>query len=383
MKFDHYELGYDIPALPGMVREEICTPALVLDLDALEFNLRAMGDFVARNGLRLRAHGKMHKSVDIAKLQIGMGNAHGICCQKVAEAEVFARGGIPDILVSNQVRSATMIDRLAQLPKLGSTISVCIDDLANVYELSQAASRHGATISALVEIDCGAGRCGVTDPDEAVVIAKAINNADGLIYDGIQAYHGSLQHIYDFAKRSEEAARSHAIVKMVIATLRGAGLVPNQVSGAGTGSYMLDTRSGLYTELQCGSYAFMDADYGRIEKPPQHVSDAGPFKNALFVLTSVISNKTDGRVVVDAGHKSHAIDSGLPIIADREGFTFVSATDEHGVVTCPTNTCEINDRLALIPGHCDPTVNLHDWYVGVRNDVVEAVWPVSGRGKIW
>src|SRR6056297_1252530 len=178
--FDDYEVGFDIPAKPGMAEADVQTPALVLDLDALERNIKKMGDYAKAHGMRHRVHGKMHKSVDVALLQVELGGACGVCCQKVSEAEVFARGGIKDVLVSNQVRDPAKIDRLARMPKLGAWTICCVDDLANVADLSAAAQKHGTQIECLVEIDCGAGRCGVTTMPEVVEIAKAIDAAPGL-----------------------------------------------------------------------------------------------------------------------------------------------------------------------------------------------------------
>ncbi|MEM8853965.1 MAG: alanine racemase, partial [Pseudomonadota bacterium] len=189
------DVGYDVPAVVGMDEADIQTPCLVLDMDALERNVRKMGDFAKQMGVRHRIHGKMHKSVDVAKLQHELGGAVGVCCQKVSEAEVFARGGIKDVLVSNQVRDPQKIDRLARIPKLGARTIVCVDDIDNVKDLSEAAERHGTTIECLVEIDCGAGRCGVTTTEDVVAIAKAIDAAPGLKFSGIQAYQGAMQHM--------------------------------------------------------------------------------------------------------------------------------------------------------------------------------------------
>ena len=194
----HYsdlEVGYDVPALPGMDEAEIQTPCLVLDLDALERNVKKMGDYAKAHGMRHRVHGKMHKSVDVALLQEELGGSCGVCCQKVSEAEVFARGGIKDVLVSNQVRDPAKIDRLARLPKFGARTLVCVDDPENVAELSAGAQTHGTQIECLVEIDCGAGRCGVTTTQEVIAIAKLIDAADGLKFAGIQAYQGAMQHM--------------------------------------------------------------------------------------------------------------------------------------------------------------------------------------------
>ena len=195
INFDELEVGYDVPAVPGMDEADIQTPCLVLDLDALERNIKKMGDYAKKHGMRHRVHGKMHKSVDVAKLQEELGGACGVCCQKVSEAEVFARGGIKDVMVSNQVTDLAKIDRLARMPKHGARVLCCVDDPENVANLSAAAVKHGTQIEALVEIDCGAGRCGVTSTQDVVNIAKMIDTAEGLKFAGIQAYQGAMQHM--------------------------------------------------------------------------------------------------------------------------------------------------------------------------------------------
>ncbi|KAA0910116.1 DSD1 family PLP-dependent enzyme [Aquicoccus porphyridii] len=382
-EFDGLEVGFDIPALPGMGEGEIATPCLVLDLDALERNIAKLGDYVRGHGMHLRVHGKMHKSVDVARLQMEIGGARGVCCQKVSEAEVFARGGIPDILVSNEVRDAQMIARLAALPKLGSSVSVCVDDLANVTELSEAAARAGTELGVLVEVDCGGGRCGVVSPGAAVEIAQAVLAAPGLRFEGVQAYHGSAQHVEEWAARRGALEAAIAIARSVVEALAAAGIDCPVVTGGGTGSYPFETGSGLYTELQCGSYAFMDADYGRIRGANGARLDAGEWENALFVLASVMSHVKPGQAVVDAGLKAMTFESGLPRVFGREDVAYVGPSDEHGVVDDPEGALSVGDRLRLVPGHCDPTCNLHDWYVGLRGGVVECVWPVSARGKLW
>ncbi|MCX7889471.1 MAG: DSD1 family PLP-dependent enzyme [Rhodobacteraceae bacterium] len=377
------EVGFDIPARPGMSEAEIQTPCLILDLDALERNIRRMGDYARNHGMRLRVHGKMHKSVDVAKLQERLGGATGICCQKVSEAEVFARGGIRDILVSNQVRDPAKIDRLARLPKLGARTIVCIDDLANVAELSAAAQRHGVTLECLVEIDCGAGRCGVTTAAEVVALARAVKAAPRLRFTGIQAYQGAMQHLELYADRKAKLDLAIAQVKEAVAALKAAGIACELVTGGGTGSYYFESASGVYNELQCGSYAFMDADYGRILDSDGRRIDQGEWENALFILTSVMSHVKPGRAICDAGLKAQSVDSGLPVVFGRSDVKYVKCSDEHGVIEDPEGRLRVNDRLRLVPGHCDPTCNVHDWYVGVRGGRVEVLWPVSARGKAY
>ncbi|MBO6784670.1 MAG: DSD1 family PLP-dependent enzyme [Alphaproteobacteria bacterium] len=381
--FDGLEVGYDIPARPGMDETDIQTPCLVLDLDALERNLRRMGDYAAAHGMALRVHGKMHKSADIARLQQEIGGATGICCQKVSEAEAFVRAGIDDVLVSNEVCDPVKIDRLARLPKHGARVIVCVDNADNVADLSEAASRYGTQLEVLVEVDCGQGRCGVTTPDEVVALARAVNAADGLAFTGIQAYQGTAQHIEAYAERADMLDRVVAQVKDVVAALDAAGLAPGLVTGGGTGSFYLESNSGVYNELQCGSYAFMDADYGRIETPDGARFDAGEWEYAFFLLTQVMSHVKPDRAVVDAGLKVQSVDSGLPVVFGRDDVEYISCSDEHGVVSDPGGVLKVGDKLRLVPGHCDPTANLHDWYVGVRNGKVETLWPVTARGKAY
>lgn len=381
VKLDGLEVGYDIPALPGMAEADIQTPCLVLDLDALERNIKKMGDYAKAHGMRHRVHGKMHKSVDVALLQETLGGSVGVCCQKVSEAEVFARGGIKDVLVSNQVRDPAKIDRLARMPKLGARTICCVDMLDNVADLSAAAVKHGTQIECLVEIDCGAGRCGVKTTPEVVTLAKAIDAAPGLKFAGIQAYQGAMQHLDSYEDRKAKIALAVAQVKDAVDTLKADGIDCDIVGGGGTGSYYFESTSGVYNELQCGSYAFMDADYGRILDKDGKRIDQGEWENALFILTSVMSHAKADKAIVDAGLKAQSVDSGLPVIYGRTDVKYVKCSDEHGVVEDLNGVLKVNDKLRLVPGHCDPTCNVHDWYVGVRGGKVEVVWPVSARGK--
>ena len=377
------EVGYNVPAAVGMDEADIQTPCLILDLDALERNVKKMGDYAKAHNMRHRSHGKMHKSVDVQNLQEELGGAIGVCCQKVSEAEVFVRGGIKDVLVSNQVRNPAKIERLANLPKLGATITVCVDDVDNVAELSAAATKAGTELNCYIEIDCGAGRCGVTTTEAVVEIAKAIDAAENLKFTGIQAYQGAMQHMDSFSDRKAKTQIAIDQVQEAIDALTEIGLKPEFVSGGGTGSYYFESNSGVFNELQCGSYAFMDADYGRILDEDGNRIDAGEWENALFILTSVMSHAKTDKAIVDAGLKAQSVDSGLPFIYGRDDVAYVKCSDEHGVVSDPNGVLEINEKLKLVPGHCDPTCNVHDFYIGVRNGKVETVWPVSARGKMY
>ncbi len=384
VNYDDLEVGYDVPAVPGMDEKDIQTPCLILDLDALERNVKKMGDICKDMGVRHRAHGKMHKSVDVAKLQETLGNSVGVCCQKVSEAEVFVRGGIKDVMVSNQVRDPAKIDRLARMPKLGARILVCVDDPANVADLAAAAQKHGTELECLVEIDCGAGRCGVTTSQDVVNIAKLIDSADNLKFAGIQAYQGAMQHMDLYKDREAKIDIAIDMVRDAVNALAAQGLECDIVGGAGTGSYYFEGNSGVYNEMQCGSYAFMDADYGRIlDKNGKRIDD-GEWENSLFLLTSVMSHSKADKAIVDAGLKAQSVDSGLPVVYGRDdAVEYVKCSDEHGVVADPDGALSINEKLRLVPGHCDPTCNVHDWYVGVRGGKVETLWPVSARGKAY
>ncbi|MGD2172197.1 MAG: DSD1 family PLP-dependent enzyme [Gammaproteobacteria bacterium] len=370
-------VGLDIPAEVGMAVEQVCTPALIVDLDVFENNVESLRRRLQSAGVRLRAHAKTHKSVDIARYQLQQG-ACGICCQKVSEAEVMVAGGIDDILVSNQVVDAVKIERLARLARK-ARILVCVDDPNNISDLSAAAASHGVELECLVEIDCGAGRCGVEPGEPALALARAIATSEGLSFAGLQAYQGAAQHIRDFGERGAAIESAIRMTRATVDLLADSGLDCAIVAGAGTGSYGFEAASGLYNEMQCGSYVFMDADYQRVRG-----EDGGPiseFGNSLFVWTSIVSRARPGYAVCDAGLKVLSVDSGLPVIYGRDDLEYVNCSDEHGVIADPNNALGLNDKLKLIPGHCDPTCNLHDWYVGVRGGRVECLWPVSARGK--
>ncbi len=372
------EVGLNIPAEVGMDLSEVATPSLVVELDAFERNVLTLHDRLAAAGVRLRAHSKTHKSVDIARYQIDHGGACGICCQKVAEAEIMVAGGISDVMVSNQVVDLKKITRLTKLAKR-ARILVCVDDLQNVIDLSAAATAQDANLECLVEIDCGAGRCGVQSSEAALEIAQKIESCSGLSFVGIQAYQGAAQHVRDYAERRGKIDTATQMAADTLALLTENNLDCTIVAGAGTGSFPFEAASGIYNEMQCGSYIFMDADYQRVlDAQGEHISE---FVNSLFIWTSIMSKTRKHDAICDAGLKVMSVDSGLPVVYGRNDVEYVGCSDEHGVISDPGNQLKLNDKLKLVPGHCDPTCNLHDWYVGIRNDKVECLWPVSARGK--
>jgi 3-hydroxy-D-aspartate aldolase len=364
------------PAEPGMREEEVDTPALILDLDAFEANLDAMAALLAPTGARLRAHAKTHKSAVVARLQMARG-AVGQCVQKVAEAEALAWGGIPDILVSNEVVGARKLARLAALNRI-ARVSVCADDTAQVAAYEEAAEAAGIRLDVLVEIDVGGGRCGVEPGPPAVALAERIAGSRHLRFGGLQAYHGSAQHRRAPAAREEAIGAAIDGTRRTVEQLRQRGLSCDIVGGAGTGTFALEAASGVYNEIQAGSYAFMDGDYARNEAPP-------PFRQSLFVLATVMSRAVPGVAAVDAGHKAVAVDSGLPTVWERPGLRYAGASDEHGTLRIEGDEAppRLGEKLRLVPGHCDPTVDRHEWYVGVRGGRVECLWPVGARGGMF
>ncbi len=368
------------PAIPGMREEEIDTPALVIDLDAFESNLDTMADLLAPTGAKLRAHAKTHKSPVIAKLQMARG-AVGNCVQKVAEAEVLAWGGVPDILVSNEVVGASKLARLCALSRIAQ-VAVCADDAGQVAAIEAAAADAGIRMTVLVEIDVGAGRCGVQPGPDAVALATRIAASKHLIFGGLQAYHGSAQHKRTPGERRSLIGGAVDASRRTVEQLRQQGLDCAIVGGAGTGTFEIESKSGVYTEMQAGSYVFMDVDYAR------NLDEAGApvstFRHALFVLSTVMSQAQPGVAVLDAGHKAVAVDSGLPTVWRRPELSYISASDEHGKLQYGSETAapKVGEKLRLVPGHCDPTVDKFDWYVGIRKGRVECLWPVAARGGV-
>ena len=363
-----------LPAQPGMRLDEVDTPALVLDLAAFEANLDRMAGALDGTGVRLRAHAKTHKSPVIAHLQIARG-AIGQCVQKVAEAEVLAWGGVPDIMVTNQVVGAAKLARLAALARI-TRIAVCADDSRQVAAIEAAAELAGVRIPVLVEIDVGMGRCGVAAGPDAVALARRIAASRHLEFRGLQAYHGSAQHMRAPGEREAAVRAAADDARRTVEQLRQQGLACPVVGGAGTGTFALEAASGIYTEVQCGSYCFMDADYARN-------TDAPDFTQALFILSTVMSTAQPDVAVLDAGLKALSTDSGMPMVWQRPGLRYIGASDEHGKLACePGAAPELGEKLLLAPGHCDPTVDRYDWYVGVRAGRVECLWPVAARGAM-
>ena len=368
------------PASLGQRLEEVDTPALIVDLDAFERNLRSLADAVAGRGVRVRAHAKTHKCPEIARRQVAAG-AVGVCCQKVSEAEAMVEGGIADVLVSNEVVGAPKLARLAELATR-ARIGVCVDDAANVRDVSVAARRSGATLDVYVEIDVGARRCGVAPGEAALGLAREIAGAPGLRFAGLQAYHGAAQHLRTMAERRAAIEFAAQAARDTRALIESAGIACPTVTGGGSGTFAFEIESRAFDEIQPGSYVFMDADYGR------NLGDDGQpihaFQHSLFILATVMSHTTPQRAAVDVGLKAHSVDSGMPTVVGIAGARYTRASDEHGVIELAgPGAVALGQKIRLIPGHCDPTVNLYDWLVCYRGERVEEIWPISARGAFY
>jgi len=369
------------PAEIGMSLDEVDTPALMIDLDAFERNLRRLADKVRGSGVRLRPHAKTHKCPVIALKQIELG-AVGVCVQKVSEAEAMVYGGVRDVLVTNEVVGRQKLRHLMALAPTAH-IGVCVDDASQVAALDAAAAEAGTVLDVHVEINMGGNRCGVEPGAPALALAQLVAEAPHLRFAGLQAYHGSAQHLRTWAERQQAIRGASDKAALTRDLLAANGIPCPNITGAGTGTFEFETGSGVYTELQCGSYIFMDADYGRNLDEDGAATRA--FEPSLFVWATVMSRPRTEHAIVDAGLKALAFDSGPPTVWDEPAATYERASDEHGRlgIAGATNRLHLGDKVRLVPGHCDPTVNLYDWYVAVRGDRVEAVWPITARGAVY
>jgi D-threonine aldolase len=359
------------PASVGQRIEEVDTPALILDLDAFEKNLDTLNRSVAGR-VRVRAHAKTHKCPEIAKRQLAAG-AVGVCCQKVSEAEALVEGGIQDVLVSNEIVGTPKIRRLADLSQR-ARLGVCVDNLENLRQIAAT----GAQLDTYIELEVGMRRCGVAPGEPALALAREILKAPSLRFAGLHAYHGRAQHVRSMQERAASIARAADAVRETKALFKQNSIETPIVTGAGSGTFMFEVESGAWDEIQPGSYIFMDADYARNE----WAAPLPRFEHALFVLTTVMSRPSPQVAIVDAGLKASSVDSGMPVVWARNGLTYTHASDEHGWVE-GAQPPALGDKLLLVPGHCDPTVNLYDWYVCVRRGIVEEIWPITARGALY
>jgi D-serine deaminase-like pyridoxal phosphate-dependent protein len=365
-------------------RRDLNTPVLVIDKPALERNIARMAAFAAAKGLKLRPHAKTHKSVDIARLQLAAG-AVGLCCAKIGEAEALAEGGVTaGLLITSPVVSAPAIARLIALNAVTTDLMAVVDHPANVAALGEAASAAGKPLKVVIDLDPGIHRTGVASPDAAVALLQAIRARPGLTYAGLQCYCGMQQHIESFADRKANLEDRGAYIRSVIQALTAAGGPPAIVSGSGTGSHRIDAELGIFTELQVGSYVFMDGQYLVCDIAGDG-ADASPYEASLLIDARVVSANTPGMATVDAGFKAMSTDAEPPTVLGGApaGSRYFFMGDEHGAILPPPGEAPpaLGERVILGAPHCDPTVNLYDTYHVVEGDTLVALWPVSGRGR--
>ena len=382
--------------LIGKSVNAIDTPALVVDLDMMERNLRTMATFAAQHSVMLRPHAKMHKSAELAKLQMAAG-AVGVCVQKTSEAEALVAGGVHNIFITNQVIAPQKLARMSALTRalapLAGKLAICVDSIEGIRRLADSmnegrlATGIASSIDVFIEINVGQNRCGVEPGGAAVLLALEIRKHAALNFAGLQAYHGKAQHLRSASERRDAILKAVKAIRHTRDLVEHEGIKVRLITGSGTGTAPFDAASKLYGELQAGSYLFMDADYAENEA----VVGQPRFKHALFVKTQVISVQAQ-HVVCDAGHKSHAIDSGLPKVhafSSHSELEYLNGGDEHGILKPAAGSTRLpglGSMLWLIPGHCDPTVNLHNEMIGVRGGLlkgaVERVIKVDARGAL-
>lgn len=369
----------DMIGEPGS-RAGIPTPALVLDLDAFERNIARMAEHCRLNGLGLRPHAKTHKSVSIARAQIAAG-ALGVCCAKLGEAEAMAAGGIESILITSPVVTRQGLERLVELNTKLPDLMVVVDNPENARALAAAAAEGKRKLKVLVDLDVGLHRTGIRPGEEATDLAELLDAAEYLELRGLQAYAGHLMHIHDFAERREKSLAAMKVLGEQRDALNAKGMCCDIVSGGGTGSYNIDPEANVLTELQGGSYIFMDKQYHDVALGN---GASFPFETSLFVQMSVVSNNTKNLATTDAGFKSFSTDAEPPklLTGAPEGAGYFFFGDEQGGILLPEGArLPLGSVLTAMTPHCDPTVNLYDAYHVVRGDVLVDVWPIEARGR--
>ncbi|RYZ10468.1 MAG: DSD1 family PLP-dependent enzyme, partial [Alphaproteobacteria bacterium] len=355
-------------------RKSFNTPVLVIDLDLLDRNIATMATFAVERGIALRPHAKTHKSVNIAQRQIASG-AVGVCCAKLGEAEAMADGGLGAILITSPVVSAPAIARLIALNARIPDLRVTTDNPDNVTALAAAAQAAGKPLQLVVDIDPGIRRTGVPSPEAAVALAQRIAASPSLKFLGVQFYCGREQHIESYADRRSAIEERTDYLRTVIAALTDASLSPGLITGGGTGTHRIDADLGVFNELQVGSYVFMDRQYNDCDLAG---GDPIPYATSLQIDARVVSANTPGLATLDAGFKAMATDGGPPAILSGapvdSPFHFMG--DEHGLIASGDTHLAIGDIVTLAAPHCDPTVNLYDFYHVVAGDTLVDIWPI-------
>ncbi len=362
----------------GVPVADVDTPALLMDMDAVQGNIRRREKLAKDAGIAYRPHAKSHKSPVIARMQLAAG-AVGVCCAKLGEAEVMEAAGIGDILITAPVIGTGKIERLVQTARR-ATIAVVVDDAGNIDDLARAARDADIGLDVVIEVDVGQGRCGVAPGPAAAALAERIAAAPGLRFRGLQGYQGLIQMTPDFGARRDAALAALDRLLETAERVRGLGMEVAVLTGGGTGTSVIDAAQGGLTEIQPGGYIFMDSRYGGIEWDDGNPT---PFEKSLTLLATVISRPAANRAILDIGYKAVSSDGGLPVPIDLPGASFGFAGEEHSQLAyggaCPL---EIGDVVALWPSHCDTTVNLYDRYVCIRGGAVAAVIDIAARGRV-
>lgn len=363
-------------------RHALATPALILDLDGFEHNLKAMAALCRQAHLSLRPHAKTHKSSRIAKLQVEHG-AVGVSVATLREAAVMVEAGVPGVLLTTPVVGSVKTDAFTGLIGKSKRLMAVVDNPENVKALEARLKRSGKSLPVLVDVDIGMKRTGVTDVAGVLGLARRVQSSDVLDFAGVQAYSGRVQHITRAADRARVYGRQLRHLEAVLEGLVKAGRPPAIVSGGGTGTFDIDRRAGLFTESQCGSYAFMDVEYEAVQL---FARGAHPFKIALYVQCMVLSNNYRGSATIDGGFKCFSMDGPIPQPAEGapKGAVYRFYGDEFGKITLArkSDTMKLGAKIELITPHCDPTVNLHGFYHCVRGGVLQDIWPIDARGSL-
>jgi D-serine deaminase-like pyridoxal phosphate-dependent protein len=366
--------------LIGQPIAELPTPALMIDLDIFEKNLATMAGSLRGRKAKLRPHGKAHKSPEIGRIQLASG-AIGLCAAKLGEADVFVNGGITDILVTAEVVGRRKIEKAIALARRAPDLKLVVDDPRNAADLSSAAQAAGIRVKVAIDLNVGQNRAGLDTPEAAVTLAQAIAREKGLELVGLQAYAGMNMHVVGFENRRDASMLALDRAAAARQALEKAGFDVKLMSVGGTGTYNIDADVPGVTEIQPGSYIFMDAHYSSIGG--QDSDTFSDFGNALTVLTTVISRPAKGRAITDGGNKALSTDESMPVPRGLTGVSYRPGGDEYGIlmVKNPNRALAVGDKVEFIVGHCDTTVNLHDTFYGVRKGLVERQWAIAARGR--
>ena len=362
------------------LRGDIPTPALLLDLDAFDSNIAKMAAHLKARNKGFRPHGKTHKCPEVARALIRAG-AVGCCAARLSEAEVFAEFGIPGLLITTAVIGRDKIKRAIALAAKAPDTMFVVDDAQNVRDINDAAGARGGGPSINLAVDLFFGRTGIEPGQPAVELVQLIDSLPNVTFAALQSYDGQAAHTTPFDARG---ARTNGTMSRAVETramIERAGIACPIVTGGSTGTYRFDADNPGLTELQPGSFIFMDMEYGQIGGPdgPEYRD----FKNALTVITTVVS-RPKGMAIVDGGYKAFSTDRPFtPAPLGVEGVTYEWAGDEHGrlYMNGAARDLKVGDRIEFLPPHIDPTVNLYDQIYALRGERVEAVWPIAARGK--